>query len=164
MKNRVSLFLPLLLVAGVSQAELKIGHVDMQKVMEKAPQAEKARNRLESEFAPKKKALEAQAREIKTLEDKLEKDQQVMGASEQRKLEKDIIEKKRDAMRTQQEMSEDFGMRRNEEMNKIGKVIYDAVRAVAKEESFDLLLESPLYGSEQLDVSDRVLQKMNSLQ
>jgi outer membrane protein len=60
-------------------------------------------------------------------------------------------------------MSEDFNMRRNEELGNIQKRVYEAVRALAKEESFDLLLaDGVMYANDQIDVTSRVLQKMET--
>jgi outer membrane protein len=163
MKNRISLFLMLMFISGLSHAELKIGYVNMQKVLEKAPQSAKAKSRLETEFSPREKTLNSQIKEIKSLEDKLSKDSAVMSDEERRRLEKDVLEKKRDATRAQQEMSEDFNMRRNEELGNIQKRVYEAVRALAKEESFDLLLaDGVMYANDQIDVTNRVLQKMET--
>lgn len=164
MKNRISLFLILMLVAGVSHAELKIGFVNVTKVLEKAPQAAKAKTRLETEFSPRDKALVSQQKEIKTLEEKLGRDSAVMGDEERRRIEKEILDKKRDAARAQQEFSEDFNMRRNEELGNLQKRIVEAVRALAKEESFDLLLtEGVIYANDQIDVTSRVQQKLETL-
>jgi outer membrane protein len=152
------------LVAGASHAELKIGFVNIAKVLEKAPQAAKAKTRLEAEFSPRDKALVSQQKEIKTLEDKLGKDSAVMSDEERRRIEKDILDKKRDAQRAQQEFSEDFNMRRNEELGNLQKRIVEAVRALAKEESFDLLLtEGVIYANDQIDVTARVQQKLETL-
>ena len=164
MKNRISLFLILMFIAGVSHADLKIGFVNVAKVLEKAPQAAKAKSRLETEFSPRDKALVSQQKEIKTLEDKLNRDSAVMGEEERRKLEKDVVEKKRDAARSQQEFSEDFNLRRNEELGNLQKRIVEAVRALAKEESFDLLLtDGVIYANDQIDVTSRVQQKLETL-
>ena len=164
MKIKISLFLVLMLLAGASQAELKIGFVNVAKVLEKAPQAAKAKTRLETEFSPRDKALVAQQKEIKNLEDKLGRDSAVMGDEERRKLEKDVLEKKRDAARAQQEFSEDFNMRRNEELGNLQKRIVEAVRALAKEESFDLLLtDGVIYANDQIDVTSRVQQKLETI-
>ena len=64
MKNKIALFLALLFAANTSYAELKIGFVNVPKVLEKAPQAEKAKQRLEKEFSPRDKQLVAQQQEI----------------------------------------------------------------------------------------------------
>lgn len=164
MKNRISLFLMLMICAGVSHAELKIGFVNVAKVLEKAPQAVKAKTRLETEFSPRDKTLVAQQKEIKTLEEKLGRDTAVMGEEERHRIEKDILDKKRDAARAQQEFSEDFNMRRNEELGNLQKRIVEAVRALAKEESFDLLLtDGVIYANDQIDVTSRVQQKLETL-
>ena len=164
MKNRISLFLILMLVAGVSHAELKIGFVNVAKVLEKAPQAAKAKTRLETEFSPRDKALVSQQKEIKTMEERLSRDSSVMGDEERQRLEKDIIDKKRDAARAQQEFSEDFNMRRNEELGNLQKRIVEAVRALAKEESFNLLLtDGVIYADDAIDVTSRVQQKLETL-
>ncbi len=164
MKKRVSLFLILLFVANVSYAELKIGFVNVAKVLEKAPQAEKAKKRLEQEFSPRDKHLVAQGKEIKKLEEKLTRDASVMGESERRKLERDIIGKKREAKRSQQEFSEDFNLRRNEELGKLQRRIIEAIRALAKDEKFDLLLtEGVIFASPQIDVTEQVQKKLVAL-
>ncbi len=164
MKKRISLFLMLLLVANVSYAELKIGVVNVARVLEKAPQAEKAQKRMEKEFSPRKKHLDAQVKEIKQLDEKMARDASVMGESERRKLERDIIAKKREAKRTQQEISEDFNMRRNEELGKLQRRILEAVRALAKDEKYDLLLtDGVIYNSQKIDVTEQVQKKLSSL-
>jgi outer membrane protein len=164
MKKRISLFLMLLLVANVSYAELKIGFVNVAKVLEKAPQAEKAKKRLEKEFSPRDKHLVSQGKEIKKLEEKLSRDAAVMSESERRRLEKDIIAKKRDAKRSQQEFKEDFNMRRNEELTKLQRRIMEAIKALAKDEKFDLLLtDGVIFASQQVDVTNQVQEKLSAL-
>jgi outer membrane protein len=67
-------------------------------------------------------------------------------------------------MRAQQEFSEDFNMRRNEELGNLQKRIVEAVRALAKEESFDLLLtDGVIYADDKIDVTSRVQQKLETL-
>ncbi len=164
MKKRISLFLVLLFAANASYAELKIGFVNVAMVLEKAPQAEKAKKRLESEFSPRDKHLVSQGKEIKNLEEKLSRDASVMGETERRKLERDIIAKKREAKRSQQEFKEDFNMRRNEELGKLQRRILEAIRALAKDQQFDLLLtDGVIYASPQIDVTTQVQQKLLSL-
>lgn len=161
MKTKIALFLGLLLTANVSFAELKIGFVNIPAVLEKAPQAEKAKKRLEQEFSPRDKQLVAQQKEIQTKEERMARDGAVMGDAERSNLEKDILNKKRDAKRSQQEFSEDFNARRNEELGKLQRRIVEAIRAIAKDQHFDLLLtDGVIYASEQIDVTAQVQQKL----
>jgi outer membrane protein len=162
MKTKMALFLGLLLASNASFADLKIGFVNIPAVLEKAPQAEKAKKRLEQEFSPLDKQLVAQQKEIQNLEEKMARDSSVMGESERRKLEKDILNKKRDAKRAQQEFSEDFNIRRNEELGKLQRRIVEVIREIAKDQNFDLLLtDGVIYASEQIDVTSQVQEKLS---
>jgi outer membrane protein len=166
MKNKLGLFLGVLLAANAtaSFADLKIGFVNIPAVLEKAPQAEKAKKRLEQEFSPRDRQLVAQQKEIQSKEEKMSRDGAVMGESERANLEKDIVNKKRDAKRSQQEFSEDFNARRNEELGKLQRRIVEAIRAIAKDQNFDLLLtDGVIYASEKIDVTTQVQQRLSTM-
>jgi len=164
MKTKIALFLGLLLAANVSYADLKIGFVNIPAVLEKAPQAEKAKKRLEQEFSPRDKQLVAQQKEIQNMDERMAKDAAVMGESARVNLEKDILNKKRDAKRAQQEFSEDFNARRNEELGKLQRRIVEEIREIAKDQNFDLLLtDGVIYASEKIDVTSQVQQKLSTM-
>ncbi len=164
MKTKIALFLGLLLAANVSYADLKIGFVNIPAVLEKAPQAEKAKKRLEQAFSPRDKQLVAQQKEIQSMDEKMAKDAAVMGESARANLEKDVLNKKRDAKRAQQEFSEDFNARRNEELGKLQRRIVEAIREIAKDQNFDLLLtDGVIYASEKIDVTSQVQQKLSTM-
>jgi outer membrane protein len=164
MKKKIALFLGLLFVANVSYADLKIGFVNIPAVLEKAPQAEKAKKRLEQKFSPRDKQLVAQQKEIQTMEEKLTRDASVMSDSEKANLEKDIMNKKRDAKRSQQEFSEDFNASRNEELGKLQRRIVEAVRAIASDEKYDLLLtDGVIYAKPEFDITAQVQQKLSTM-
>ena len=164
MKSKIALFVGLLLITNVSFAELKIGFVNIPAVLEKAPQAEKAKKRLEQEFSPRDKQLVAQQKEIDSMETRISKEASVLTKSERTKLENEVLNRKRDAQREQQKFSEDFTIRRNEELGKLQSRIVEVIRAIAKDQSFDLLLtDGVIYASEQIDVTAQVQQKLSAL-
>ena len=164
MKTKIALFLGLIFVANISYADLKIGFVNIPAVLEKAPQAEKAKKRLEQKFSPRDKQLVAQGKEIQRMEEKLTKEASVMSDSEKAKLENDIQNKKRDAKRSQQEFSEDFNASRNEELGKLQRRIVEAVRGIAKDEDYDLLLtDGVIYAQDKLDITAQVQKKLSTM-
>ena len=164
MKKKIALFLGLMFVVNVSYADLKIGFVNIPAVLEKAPQAEKAKKRLEQKFSPRDKQLVAQGKEIQSLEEKMTKEASVMSDSEKAKLENDIQNKKRDAKRSQQEFSEDFNASRNEELGKLQRRIVEAVRAIAKDEDYDLLLtDGVIYSKPEFDITAQVQKKLSTM-
>jgi outer membrane protein len=164
MKTKIVLFLGFLLTTQISYADLKIGVVDIPAVLEKAPQAEKAKKRLEQEFKPRDNQLVAQQKEIQSMEEKFNKDSSVMSDSKRNSMERDIQNKKRDAKRSQQEFSEDFNTRRNEELGKLQRRIVEAIRAIAKEQEFDLILtDGVIYSNEQMKITSQLQQKLSTL-
>jgi len=151
----------LLLSVGLSAAELKIGVVDLRKLVDQSTQKEKSKSDLQREFQPRETKLVNEQKEIKRLEEKLEKDAAVLSDSEKQKLERGIIDRKRDAKRLMDEFREDYNLRASEEMMKLQKVVTEAIQSVAKEQKFDLVLVDGIaYASEALDITREVEKKL----
>lgn len=164
MFKKIAFLAGLLLLSQAVQAELKIGVVNVPLLMANAPQAAEAKNRLEKEFSPKDKQLVAQQKAIKQLEEKLGRDGLTMTDTEKRQIERDIISKRREAQRAQQEFKEDFSIRRNEELGKMQNRIIEAVKALAEEEKYDLLLtEGVIHASKKVDVTEKVQKKLAAM-
>jgi outer membrane protein len=150
-----------LIFSGSVLAETKIGFVDTAKLMEAAPQVKSAQAKIESEFAPREKELVALQQQIRTLEDRISRDSSVMSETESSKLERDVLAKRRDLKRSQEEFRDDLNIRRNEVLAKLQKDIYDVVVAFAKEQNFDLILtQGVVYSSGKVDVTESVLKKL----
>lgn len=164
MKKKIALFLGLLLASSVSYADLKIGFVNIPAVLEKAPQAEKAKKRLEQKFSSRDKQLVEQQKTIQKMEEKMAKDSATLSESERANLEKELNNKKRNAKISQQEFSEDFNASRNEELGKLQRRIVEAIREIAKDQHFDLLLtDGVIYANEQIDITAQVQQKLSKM-
>jgi outer membrane protein len=131
-------------VAGFS--EQKVGFVNIAKLME---------------FAPREKELVALQREVQKLDDKMARDSATMSESERNKVERETVAQKRELKRTQDEFKEDLNIRRNEEMSKLQRELFDAVVAVAKEQKYDLIVESAVYASDRIDITDAVLKRLS---
>ncbi|HHG90699.1 MAG TPA: OmpH family outer membrane protein [Devosia sp.] len=154
----------LLLCQPVWAEEIKIGFVNVARVLQQAPQAEKAKKRLEREFAPRDKRLVAMQKELQKLEEKLARDAAVMSDSERRKLEREILAKQRELKRAREEFREDFNLRRNEELGKLQRQVFEAIKSLAKEESYDLLLtDGVVYASDKVDVTAKILKRLQDL-
>lgn len=166
LRNILSLYISCMLffVAGnISAADLKLGFVNTARLLKEAPQAEIARKKLENEFAPRDKKIVAMQKNLKTLEDRLSKNSAFISDAEKKKLEKQIISSKRDIKRSREEFTEDLNIRRNEELNKLQKLVYDEILSLAKEQSFDLILgDSALYASKRVDVTDNILSRLKN--
>lgn len=147
--------------AVVQAAELKIGVVNAAKVLEQAPQAEAAQQALQKEFSPRDKAIISSQKEVRKLEDKLARDGAIMSESERRKLEREIVSRKRDLKREQEEFREDLNIRRNEAFDKIRDIIRKAINDIAKSEKYDLIVgDGVIYADDRIDITDKIVGRL----
>ncbi len=151
-------------LSGVTSAgELKIGYVKSARLLTEAPQVRSAENRLEEEFSPRKNELMAMQQDMRDLEEKLARDAAVMKAEEKRSVEKDILSRRREMKRLDDEFREDFSIRRNELLSSLQVQMNNIVTEFAKNNGYDLVLaDGAVYVSESIDVTDSVLQKMRN--
>ena len=145
-----------------AEGDLKIGAVQVLKVLQQSPQYQSAGKALDKEFEPRSKMLIAEQKKIKDLEDKLAKDRAIMSEAEVSKMERDVLSKRRDTKRSQDEFREDVSFRRNEELAKIQKTILEAIQKVAKDNNYDVVLsEGVIYASDKADMTNLVIESLN---
>ncbi len=150
-------------MGSLQAAEMKIGVVNAPKVLEQAPQAGAARTLLESEFSPRDKAMQASQLVLKKLDERLTRDGAIMSDSERRKLERDIIARKRDLKRERDEFTEDLNIRRNEAFENLRRRVFQVIIDIAKTEHYDLILsDGVVFASDKVDVTDSVIQRLNT--
>lgn len=148
-------------ITTVSAADLKIGVVNLQRVMEASPQAEVARSKLEKEFSARENKLIATQKELKASEDRMSKDGAIMSETERSRLERDVVNKRRDLKRDTQEIQEDMNFRRNEELATIQQQIGEAIVALAKDQAFDTVLgNGVIFASPKVDLTDQVIERL----
>ena len=161
-KNVLALLSGLVLASSVSAADLKVGVVDLRKLIDQSSQSQKSQADLKKEFQPKETKLVNEQKELKKLEEKLEKDAAVMSDADKRKTEKELIDRGREFKRQMDEMRQDYGLRANQEMAKIQKVIQEAIQTVAKDQNFDLILvDGVAFAKDGLNITDQVEKLLN---
>ena len=150
-------------LTGPAMAESKVGVVNTVQLMEEAPQAKAAQSNIETEFAPREQELVSLQNSIRKLEEKLSRDGAVMSEKESSKLERDILSKRRDLKRSQDEFRDDLNIRKNEVLSKLQRQMYEATVALAKEKKYDVILgQGVVYSSKNVDVTDMVLEKLKA--
>ena len=148
---------------GVVHAQAKIAVVNVPRLLEEAPQAKAAMQALQDEFAPRQRAIVAQQKDLKTKEEKLQRDGAVMAENERRNAEKDLREGQREMQRKQNEYVEDLNLRRNEELGKLQRSLLQEVQAFARTSSYDLVLgDGVLYVNESMDITAQVLSALQA--
>jgi outer membrane protein len=145
-------------------AEIKIGYVNVVKVIEQAPQGEAALKKLQAEFGPRDKKLVDMQQEIKKKEEDLDRNALVLKDSDKQAKASELIGLKRELRRATQDFRDDYNMRRNEELAALQKVVKQVIVEIAKQENYDLIVhDSTLYASGRVDITDKVLEKLKEL-
>lgn len=157
-------FVSLMVVTGlilgttVSAAELKIGYVQVDKLLQEAPQTAESGKKLEKEFSPRSQELERLQKQIRDLETALDKDRLTATDADRRNRERDASNLKLEFQRKQRELREDINLRKNEELAVLQDRINKAVTSVAEAENFDLVVYGGVaYASKKIDITDKVL-------
>jgi len=147
-----------LMVSAQASAEIKIGYVNFQKLLEEAPQTKSAMQSLENEFAPRRRELLTMQNDMKAKDEKFQKEGAVMSEADRSKTEKTLRDEQREFSRKAGEFQDDASTRRNEEIGKVQRYLVTEIQAYATAQGFDLVLgEGVFYAKGPLDVTANVL-------
>ncbi|MCX7172521.1 MAG: OmpH family outer membrane protein [Proteobacteria bacterium] len=149
-----------MLTAFPVNAEVKIGFVNTQRVLNDAPQAAKAKKKIEKEFEKRDLDLQKLAKQLQTLQEALEKNSVTMPESERRGKEREFSDLNRDFQRKQREFKEDLNLRQNEEMAAIYERVNKVMKAIAEAEKYDIILQEAAWASPRIDVTDKIIKAL----
>ena len=164
MKKLIAIFLILIFNTSMVSAEIKIGFVEIKKILQNAPQTVKANKVLEKEFTKRTKKLKKTVKKIKQKEIAFQKDSMTMSDSDREKKIKEIQGLKIDAQRTEREVREDIDLRRKEEIANVQSLVNIAVEKVAKEQAYDLILyQGVAFAGKKVDITNVVIKALGTL-
>jgi len=155
---RASIFMLIMLLAGAAMAQdIRIGYVDMKRLLDNAPQVIAGRAELDIEFRPINDDLLADEARLLDMEQALANATGL--ASEQvAARQREIRNLDRSIERRREDLAEELNFRRNQQIKELGEEIEMAVQTVARREGYDLVLSSPVaYASEAINITDKVL-------
>jgi outer membrane protein len=146
------------LSAQLQAAELKVGYVQVDKILQDAPQTAESGKRLEREFSPRSQELDKMQKQIRDIEAALDKEGVTFSETERRNKERDASSLKIEFQRKQRELREDINLRKNEELSSLQDRINGAVKTVSETEGYDLVVYGGVaFASKKIDITDKVL-------
>ena len=158
---RLFILLQFVIVSPHLFAQTKLGYVKVDEVIRKANIAKQAEDRLKKEFAPRDNELKKMGSKLKNLASKFDKEQSVMTDSEKQKVQREISNLEKDIQRKQRQAREDLTQRKNEELAAVVEKARAAIKKIAIEEKFDLILENSVYASPNIDITQKVIKALN---
>ena len=161
MKFKFLTFVAMFLASLSVYADLKVGFVQVDRILQEAPQTIESNKKLEKEFSSRTDKLKADVKALKERESSFSKDALTMKESERDTKEKSLSQLRVDVQRKERELREDINIRRNEELGGLQEQINKAVTSVSKAEGFDLVLYNGVaYASEKIDITDKILKSL----
>jgi outer membrane protein len=146
------------LVPAYASAEVKMGYVNFQKLLEEAPQTKTAMQGLENEFAPRRRELLTMQNDLKARDEKLQKEGAVMSEADRAKAEKTLRDQQREFSRKAGEFQDDASTRRNEEIGKVQRYLVTEIQGYAGAQGYDLVLgDGVFFAKGPLDITANVL-------
>jgi outer membrane protein len=159
----LSLFVCGFVVSQPARAEIKIGVVNFQKLLEEAPQTKSAMQDLENEFAPRRRELVTMQNDLKSREEKMQKEGAVMAETDRVKAEKTARDEQREFSRKAGEFQDDVSTRRNEELGKVQRFLVAEINTYSAAQGFDLVVgESVIYVKPAFDITAQVLEVLKT--
>jgi outer membrane protein len=147
-------FLKTLLAAGLAlsvfsatAADMKVGFVNVDRLLKNAPQTAEVGKKLEKEFSPRANELDRLKKQIS--------DQETAG--------KDTSSLRLDFERKQRELNEDINIRKSEELATLQDRINKTITTIAEAEGYDLVVYSGIvYANKRTDITDKVLKSLGA--
>lgn len=169
--NKIVLFFCVLLISGLSftNAQLKIGFVDSDTIMDKFPDAQDARQKLDALIQDWQAELSKLENNWKAKYDDYEKRKLIMSdqvraetESELIRLEKQIADYRDKKFGTNGELFQ----KQDEIMKPVQNKVFNAIKDIAKEKDLDFIFDRSgdvmlLFAKDEHDLTALVLQKLN---
>ena len=142
--------------------ELKIGYVDLQRVLRDSQPAKAAQAKLEAEFSKREKDLADMAAKLKAASERLDRDAPTLAESERNRRQRELVEQDREFQRKRREFQEDLAQRKNEELAQVLDRANRAVKQIFDQEKYDLILQEVVFAGPRVDITRRVIDALNS--
>ena len=159
MKNLITLLVLLLISFTTFAEDLKIGIVDVNKILKEAPQTLSANKKLEKEFNGKTEKLKQKIKELQADEKKYQKESLTMSDDQRDKAEKNLQQRRIDIQRNERELREDMDLRRREEIGDLQEKINVTIDKIANSEKYDLILYNGIaFASSKVDITQQIIE------
>ena len=146
----------------LANAETKIGFVNSQKIINEAPQAARAKKRIEKDFEKRDQELQKMAKQVRDMQAQVEKESVTTSEADKRNKERDLANLNRDFQRQTREFREDLNMRKNEELGVVQERANKVIKEIAELEKFDLIVQDAVFASTKIDITDKVLKALTA--
>ena len=162
--SSLALVLAAALAAPLASAETRVAVVDLNRVVAESPQGKAAIDKLTAERTDKQRELVSQQKDLRALEERLNRDGAIMAESERADVETRYRTLRQRIERRAAEIDEDLNARRQDELTRVQRVVLNEIRSYAKESGFDVVLgPGVVYAAPEIDITEAVKKRLEAL-
>lgn len=165
MKSILKIGTSVLLVSAVSIVwanDFRIGVVDTERILRESAPAVQAEKKIEKEFELRDLEMKKISRQAKEIQSYFDKEGMTLMDAEHRSKERELANLNVTLQRMQREFREDLNLRKNEELALVLARANKAIKAIAENEKYDLVLQEAVYRNPKIDITDKVLQFLSA--
>jgi len=161
MKKLLKALILFIFALSINAEEIKIGIVDVNKILKDAPQTISANKKLEKEFSSRTEKLKTKIKALDADGKKFQKESLTMSDDQREKAERGLQQRKIEIQRDERELREDMDLRRREEIGDLQEKINQTIDKMAADEGFDLILYNGIaFASQKVDITDNIIKAL----
>jgi outer membrane protein len=160
----LALFFFAILITPINAHSIKIGYIDIEKVINSLSQYQQENNALIQQFEPKKQQLLDLFKHIELLKKDLNNVETTINDETYQK-ELDKIRKLEINFQTDTELwQQQLNQKKHESLQKIEDIINRAIEEFAVSENYDLILyQNAAFASDEVNISNKIISKIEEL-
>ena len=149
---------------ALAQERIKIGFIDVQRIISESQAGKKAKDRFQAQVKKAEADVQKERQDLERLKNDLDKKGPLLKDEERRNLEADLQKRSVTLQRTLGDYQQDLQRRNNEMMAEILKELEQVVTEVGKADKFTLILERSqiLYSDQAIDITNKVIDAYNT--
>lgn len=147
---------------GVYAQELKIGYVNLDRMLRDAAPAKAAQAKLEAEFSKREKDLGDASMRLKSAGDRFEKDAPTLSETERSRRQRELLDQDRELQRKRREFQEDLNQRKSEELAMVVERSNKVVKQIFEIEKYDLIVQEAVFAGPRVDITEKVIKALNA--
>lgn len=142
---------------------MKIGVVDLQKIVQNSAQIQGIQTKLEQKFRPRRDTLIATEKDLRAKMEAFKRDSVVMNANARKDKEREIVAMQQKFERDGQQYQQELSTAHNEAMEDFYTKVRAAIAVVAKKDQYSLILQKDAapFAVEALDVTKQVIAEIH---
>ncbi len=155
-----------LLAVRAQGADVKIGYVDVQRVLADSKRGQEAKKKIEARGAELNQEFLKRQQEVKALKEELERKGTLLSEEARKEKEKEYQKKVKELERFVKDSREELRQMEREVTTQILKEVEKIINELGKEKGYTLILEKQrsfiLYAPEEIDLTDEVIKALDS--